>query len=81
MTPFSGPDKNSPKNSPEMCHPSPKGGIGKKVQKRGVSLWRIGRISSRQPLLSADPFSKLLKEPAGTKPRHAGKILGEFLGN
>ena len=32
------PPQNSPKNSPEMCPPSPKGGIGKRVQKRGLNL-------------------------------------------
>ena len=38
---------------------SPKGGIGKRgAEKRPES--GVGRISSRQPPLSANPFSKLL---------------------
>ena len=52
--------KAQSKKSPDLCPPSPKGGIGKRVQKRGLKL-SIGRISSRQPPLSANAFSKLLK--------------------
>ena len=53
------PPKRAKKRSPEMCPPSPKGGIGKRVQKRGLNLWCM-KDCSRQPPLSANPFSKLL---------------------
>ena len=34
--------KHSKNRSPELCSPSPKGGIAKRVQKRGPNLWERG---------------------------------------
>ena len=45
--------------SAQLCPPSPKGGIGKRVQKTGLNLWQR-KASSRQPPLSANPLSKPL---------------------
>ena len=42
-----------------MCPHSPKGGIGKRVQKRGLNLWGLKGFFAPTPL-SANPFSKLL---------------------
>ena len=49
------PPKKSQRNPPEMCPPSPKGGIGKRVQKRGQNLGHMKDFlaptpSVRQPL-------------------------------
>ena len=45
--------------SPELCPPSPKGGKGERSRK-DAWISRTGRISLRQPPLSANPFSKPL---------------------
>ena len=44
-----------------MCPHSLKGGIGKRVQKRGPNLWGLKGFL-RQPALSANPFMKLLTD-------------------
>ena len=59
-------DERAPKYSencsPDLCSPSPKGGIGKRAQKRGLNLWHRKDLlaptpSARQPLFeTSDPF-------------------------
>ena len=49
------------KTSPAMCPLSPKG-AWEKVYRQEASISGIGRISSRQPPLSGNPFLKLSKK-------------------
>ena len=60
---------NAAKIAPELCPPSPKGGIGKRSRK-DAWISGTGRMSSRQPPLSANPFSKPLTKAGDCWGRH-----------
>ena len=47
--------KIQPKVPPELRSSTHQGGIGKRVQKKGLNLW-YGRVSLRQPPMPANPF-------------------------
>ena len=57
------PPQNSQKSCPEMCPPSPRWGIGKRVQKRGLNLW--DRFLRANPLCPPTTFRNFCCDPAG----------------